>query len=100
MILPVVRERLEACSPRSVEGALGALRSGESKISFRSSATAKALLARIWGRVAPAFFLVASTNNRIDCRTLRFFASVFSPERRCSSGVRYAAWDARSARDI
>jgi len=64
MILPVVRERLERLLRLSaVEGALGALRSGESKIQLSGlQSTAKALLATyLAGELRrPAFFLVAS----------------------------------------
>src|SRR5438876_4745508 len=83
MILPVVRERLERLLRLSaVEGALGALRSGESKIQFSGlQPTAKALLATyLAGELRrPAFFLVASNKQAESiAETLRFFASVFS----------------------
>src|SRR5260221_3006624 len=83
MILPVVRERLERLLRLSaVEGALGALRSGESKIQFSGlQPTAKALLAtHLAGQLRrPAFFLVASNKQAESiAETLRFFASVFS----------------------
>src|SRR6266404_906927 len=83
MILPVVRERLERLLRLSaVEGALGALRSGESKIHLSGlQSTAKALLATyLAGELRrPAFFLVASNKQAESiAETLRFFASVFS----------------------
>jgi len=83
MILPVVRERLERLLRLApVEGALGALRSGESKIQFSGlQPTAKALLAAyLAGELRrPAFFLVASNKQAESiAETLRFFASVFS----------------------
>src|SRR5258707_12277176 len=83
MILPVVRERLERLLRLSaVEGALGALRSGESKIQLSGlQPTAKALLATyLAGELRrPAFFLVASNKQAESiAETLRFFSSVFN----------------------
>ncbi len=83
MILPVVHERLERLLRLSaVEGALGALRSGESFVQLSGlQHTAKALLAAFFAAELrrPAFFLVAS-NKQAEAlaETLRFFASVFS----------------------
>jgi transcription-repair coupling factor (superfamily II helicase) len=83
MILPVVRERLERLLRlAAVEGALAALRSGESRMQLSGlQPAAKALLATYFaGELRrPAFFLVAS-NKQAEAlaETLRFFASVFS----------------------
>src|SRR5215475_1790836 len=83
MILPVVRERLERLLRLdSVEGALAALRAGESAVQLSGlQPNAKALLATFFaGELRrPAFFLVAS-NKQAEAitETLRFFASVFS----------------------
>src|SRR5579859_6313070 len=102
MILPVVRERLEPLLRSSaVEGALGALRSRESKIQFSGlQPTAKALLATyLAGQLRrPAFFLVASNKQAESiAETLRFFSSVFNAG---SVAVLPAfdtlPWDARS----
>src|SRR5215813_11846870 len=83
MILPVVRERLERLLRLdSVDGALAALRAGESAVQLSGlQPNAKALLATYFaGELRrPAFFLVASNKQaEAIAETLRFFASVFS----------------------
>ena len=83
MILPVVRERLERLLRLPpVEGALTALRSGESLIQLSGlQLSAKALLAAFFaGELRrPVFFFVASNKQaEAIAETLRFFASVFS----------------------
>src|SRR5215471_289641 len=102
MILPVVRERLERLLRLApVDGALTALRSGESILQLSGlQPTAKALLSTYFAAELrrPAFFLVSS-NKRAEAiaETLRFFASVFSAG---SVAVLPAfdtlPWDARS----
>src|SRR5256885_9818021 len=82
MILPVVRERLERLVRLSaVEGALGALRSGESKIQLSGlQPTAKALLATyLAGELRrPAFFLVADRKStRLNSSHLVISYAVF-----------------------
>ena len=102
MILPVVRERLERLLRSSaVEGALGALRSRESKIQFSGlQPTAKALLATyLAGQLRrPAFFLVASNKQAESiAETLRFFSSVFNAGSvAVLPGFDTLPWDARS----
>jgi len=102
MILPVVRERLERLLRSSaVEGALGALRSRESKIQFSGlQPTAKALLATyLAGQLRrPAFFLVASNKQAESiAETLRFSSSVFNAGSvAVLPGFDTLPWDARS----
>src|SRR5438128_450757 len=102
MILPVVRERLERLLRlAAVEGALAALRSGESRIQLSGlQHAAKALLATYFaGELRrPAFFLVAS-NKQAEAlaETIRFFASVFSAGNVVVlPGFDTLPWDARS----
>jgi transcription-repair coupling factor (superfamily II helicase) len=82
MILPAVRERLDAVLRHpSVEGALGALRDGAQHISLSGlHDVAKALLAAYLTHEMrrPAFF-VTDSNRRAEAlaETVRFFASVF-----------------------
>src|SRR6184192_2410383 len=82
MILPAVRERLEAVlRHEAMEGALAALRSGSSHISITGlHDVAKALVASYLTRELrrPAFF-VTDSNRRAEAlaETLRFFSSIF-----------------------
>jgi transcription-repair coupling factor (superfamily II helicase) len=82
MILPAVRERLDAVlRHRSVEGALGALRDGAQHISLSGlHDVAKALLAAYLTHELrrPAFFITDS-NRRAEAlaETVRFFSNVF-----------------------
>ena len=82
MILPAVRERLDAVLRHpSVEGALGALRDGAQHISLSGlHDVAKALLAAYLTHELrrPAFFITDS-NRRAEAlaETVRFFSSVF-----------------------
>ena len=82
MILPAVRERLEAVLRHAaMEGALAALRSGASHISITGlHDVAKALVASYLTRELrrPAFF-VTNSNRRAEAlaETLRFFSGIF-----------------------
>ncbi len=82
MILPAVRERLEAVLRHAaMEGALAALRSGASHISITGlHDVAKALVAAYLSRELrrPAFF-VTDSNRRAEAlaETLRFFSGIF-----------------------
>src|SRR6267154_2627897 len=82
MILPAVRERLEAVLRHAaMEGALAALRSGASHISITGlHDVAKALVAAYLTRELrrPAFF-VTDSNRRAEAlaETLRFFSAIF-----------------------
>jgi transcription-repair coupling factor (superfamily II helicase) len=82
MILPAVRERLDAVLRHpSVEGSLGALRAGAQHISLSGlHDVAKALLAAYLTHELrrPAFFITDS-NRRAEAlaETVRFFASIF-----------------------
>src|SRR6267378_4375122 len=82
MILPAVRERLEALLRHAaMEGALAALRSGASHISITGlHDVAKALVAAYLTRELrrPAFF-VTDSNRRAEAlaETLRFFSGIF-----------------------
>src|SRR5712672_1588836 len=82
MILPAVRERLEAVLRHAaMEGALAALRSGASHISFTGlHDVAKALVAAYltYELRRPAFF-VTDSNRRAEAlaETLRFFSGIF-----------------------
>jgi transcription-repair coupling factor (superfamily II helicase) len=82
MILPAVRERLDAVLRHpSVEGALGALRDGAQHISLSGlHDVAKALVAAYLTHELrrPAFFITDS-NRRAEAlaETVRFFASIF-----------------------
>src|SRR5215468_81299 len=102
MILPVVRERLERLLRlASVEGALAALRAGESAVQLSGlQRNAKALLATFFsGELRrPAFFLVASNKQaEAIAETLRFFASVFAAGNvAVLPGFDTLPWDARS----
>ena len=80
MLLPVVRERLEKLLRLpALEGALTALRMGETEVSLSGlQPTAKALLAAfLAGELRrPAFYLVASNKQaEAIAETVRFFAS-------------------------
>src|SRR2546430_2690317 len=83
MILPAVRERLEALLRHAaMEGALAALRSGANHISITGlHDVAKALVAAYLTHALrrPAFF-VTDSNRRAEslAETLRFFAAIFS----------------------
>src|SRR5205807_9470213 len=89
MILPAVRERLEAVlRHEAMEGALAALRSGSSHISITGlHDVAKGLVASYLTRELrrPGFF-VTDSNRRAEtlAETLRFFSGIFprSEERR------------------
>src|SRR5579859_6264783 len=103
MILPVVRERLERLLRLDpVDGALAALRAGQSAVQLSGlQPNAKALLATFFaGELRrPAFFLVAS-NKRAEAiaETLRFFASLFSAGNvAILPAFDTLPWDARSA---
>ena len=82
MILPAVRERLEAVLRHAaMEGALAALRSGASHVSLTGlHDVAKALVAAYLTRELrrPAFF-VTDSNRRAEAlaETLRFFSAIF-----------------------
>ncbi len=82
MILPAVRERLDAVLRQpAVEGALGALRGGAQHISLAGlHDVAKALLAAYLAHELrrPAFFITDS-NRRAEslAETVRFFSSIF-----------------------
>src|SRR5438093_13717428 len=82
MILPAVRERLEALLRHAaMEGPLAALRSGANHISITAlHDLAKALVAAYLTHALrrPAFF-VTDSNRRAEAlaETLRFFSSVF-----------------------
>jgi transcription-repair coupling factor (superfamily II helicase) len=82
MILPAVRERLDAVLRHpSVEGALGALRDGAQRISLSGlHDVAKALIAAYLTHELrrPAFFITDS-NRRAEAlaETVRFFSSIF-----------------------
>src|SRR5580700_6603319 len=82
MILPAVRERLEALLRHAaVEGALASLRAGASRVSLTGlHDVAKALLAAYLTHELrrPAFF-VTDSNRRAEflAETLRFFSSIF-----------------------
>jgi len=82
MILPAVRERLEALLRHAaMEGALAALRSGANHISITGlHDVAKALVAAYLAHALrrPAFF-VTDSNCRAEAlaETLRFFSGVF-----------------------
>jgi transcription-repair coupling factor (superfamily II helicase) len=82
MILPAVRERLDAVLRHpSVEGALGALRAGAQHVSLSGlHDVAKALLAAYLTHELrrPAFFITDS-NRRAEAlaETVRFFSSIF-----------------------
>src|SRR5260370_22576442 len=82
MILPAVRERLEAVLRHvAMEGALAALRSGVSHISITGlHDVAKAIVAAYLTHAfrRPAFFVTGS-NRRAEAlaETLRFFGAIF-----------------------
>src|SRR5271170_1857831 len=82
MILPAVRERLDAVLRHpSVEGALGALRDGAQHISLSGlHDVAKALLAAyMTHELRRPAFLVTDSNRRAEAlaETIRFFSNVF-----------------------
>src|SRR3984893_691725 len=82
MILPAVRERLDAVLRQpAVEGALAALRTGANQVAFSGlHEVAKALVAAYATHALrrPAFF-ITSSNRRAEAfaETLRFFSSIF-----------------------
>ncbi|HEY8716497.1 MAG TPA: hypothetical protein VIM00_14030, partial [Candidatus Acidoferrum sp.] len=82
MILPAVRERLEAVLRQpAVEGALAALRVGGNRVAFSGlHDVAKALVATYLTHALrrPAFFVTGS-NRRAEAlaETLRFFSGIF-----------------------
>src|ERR1700676_4140445 len=92
MILPAVRERLEAVLRQpAVEGALAALRSGANQVAFSGlHDVAKALVAAYATHAlrGPAFF-ITSSNRRAEAfaETLRFFSSIFPGKTGAASGL-------------
>ena len=92
MILPAVRERLEAVLRQpAVEGALAALRSGANQVAFSGlHDAAKALVAAYATHALrrPAFF-ITSSNRRAEAfsETLRFFSSIFPGKTGGASGL-------------
>src|ERR1700680_3705847 len=92
MILPAVRERLDAVLRQpAVEGALAALRSGANQVAFLGlHDVAKALVAAYATHALrrPAFF-ITSSNRRAEAfaETLRFFSSIFPGKTGAASGL-------------
>jgi transcription-repair coupling factor (superfamily II helicase) len=92
MILPAVRERLDAVLRQpAVEGALAALRTGANQVAFSGlHDVAKALVAAYATHALrrPAFF-ITSSNRRAEtfAETLRFFSSVFPGRTGAASGL-------------
>src|ERR1700682_121833 len=92
MILPAVRERLDAVLRQpAVEGALAALRSGANQVAFSGlHDVAKALIAAYATHALrrPAFF-ITSSNRRAEAfaETLRFFSSIFPGKTSGASGL-------------
>jgi transcription-repair coupling factor (superfamily II helicase) len=92
MILPAVRERLDAVLRQpAVEGALAALRSGANQVAFSGlHDVAKALVAAYATHALrrPAFF-ITSSNRRAEAfaETLRFFSSIFPGKTGAASGL-------------
>src|SRR6202165_2876693 len=92
MILPAVRERLDAVLRQpAVEGALAALRSGANQVAFSGlHDVAKALVAAYATHALrrPAFF-ITSSNRRAEAfaETLRFFSSIFPGKTGGASGL-------------
>ena len=92
MILPAVRERLEAILRQpAVEGALAALRSGANQLAISGlHEVAKSLLAAYLTHTLrrPAFF-ITNSNRRAEAlaETLRFFSSIFPGKTGAASGL-------------
>lgn len=92
MILPAVRERLEAVLRQpAVEGALAALRSNAHQLAFSGlHDVAKSLVAAYLTHMLrrPAFF-ITSSNRRAEAlaETLRFFAGIFPGKAGSPSGL-------------
>jgi transcription-repair coupling factor (superfamily II helicase) len=92
MILPAVRERLDAVLRQpAIEGALAALRTGANQVAFSGlHDVAKALVAAYATHALrrPAFF-ITSSNRRAEAfaETLRFFSSVFPGRTGAASGL-------------
>jgi transcription-repair coupling factor (superfamily II helicase) len=92
MILPAVRERLDAVLRQpAVEGALAALRTGADQVAFSGlHDVAKALIAAYATHALrrPAFF-ITSSNRRAEgfAETLRFFSSIFPGKTGAASGL-------------
>ncbi len=92
MILPAVRERLDAVLRQpAVEGALAALRGGANQVAFSGlHDVAKALVAAYATHALrrPAFF-ITSSNRRAEtfAETLRFFSNVFPGRTGAASGL-------------
>jgi transcription-repair coupling factor (superfamily II helicase) len=92
MILPAVRERLDAVLRQpAVEGALAALRTGANQVAFSGlHDVAKALIAAYATHALrrPAFF-ITSSNRRAEgfAATLRFFSSIFPGKTGGASGL-------------
>jgi len=92
MILPAVRERLDAVLRQpAVEGALAALRTGANQVAFSGlHDVAKALVAAYATHALrrPAFF-ITSSNRRAEAfaETLRFFSSIFPGKTGGASGL-------------
>src|ERR1700681_2562704 len=92
MILPAVRERLDAVLRQpAVEGALAALRTGSNQVAFSGlHDVAKALVAAYATHALrrPAFF-ITSSNRRAEAfaETLRFFSSIFPGKTGGASGL-------------
>jgi transcription-repair coupling factor (superfamily II helicase) len=92
LILPAVRERLEAILRQpAVEGAQAALRSGANQLAFSGlHDVAKALLAAYLTHTLrrPAFF-ITNSNRRAEAlaETLRFFSGIFPGKAGAASGL-------------
>src|ERR1700681_1628607 len=92
MILPAVRERLDAVLRQpAVEGALAALRTGANQVALSGlHDVAKALVAAYAPHALrrPAFF-ITSSNRRAEAfaETLRFFSSIFPGKTGGASGL-------------
>src|SRR6202035_3060924 len=92
MILPAVRERLDAVLRQpAVEGALAALRTGANQVAFSGlHDVAKELVAAYVTHALrrPAFF-ITSANRRAEAfaETLRFFSSIFPGKTGGASGL-------------
>jgi transcription-repair coupling factor (superfamily II helicase) len=92
MILPAVRERLEAVLRQpAVEGALAALRSGANQLALSGlHDVAKSLVVAYLTHMLrrPAFF-ITNSNKRAEAlaETLRFFATIFPGKTGAASGL-------------
>src|ERR1700682_114010 len=92
MILPAVRERLDAVLRQpAVEGALAALRTGSNQVAFSGlHDVAKALVAAYATHALrrPAFFITSSNRRaKAFAETLRFFSSIFPGKTSGASGL-------------